>query len=98
MYIGTDRRTTWKHASSFPSDEGRRRPLFQAYSHLIKILLVGDSGVGKTSVLSRFIDPEADLENVSTTIGVDFKLKYVTSKRTNETVKLTVGYGWSGEV
>ena len=64
--------------------------LFQAYSHLIKILLVGDSGVGKTSVLSRFIDPEADLENVSTTIGVDFKLKYVTSKRTNETVKLTV--------
>ena len=63
---------------------------FQEYSHLIKILLVGDSGVGKSSLLSRFIDPDVDLEDISTTIGVDFKLKYVKLKHTNETVKLTV--------
>lgn len=50
---------------------------FREYSHLIKILLVGDSGVGKSSLLSRFIDPDVDLEDISTTIGVDFKLKYV---------------------
>ena len=60
------------------------------YSHLIKILLVGDSGVGKSSLLSRSIDPDVDLEDISTTIGVDFKLKYVKLKHTNETVKLTV--------
>ena len=72
---------------SFESAAGKK---FREYSHLIKILLVGDSGVGKSSLLSRFIDPETDLEDISTTIGVDFKLKYVKLKHTNETVKLTV--------
>ena len=64
--------------------------LFQAYSHLIKILLVGDSGVGKPPCSLDSSTRRRIRKNVSTTIGVDFKLKYVTSKRTNETVKLTV--------
>ena len=77
----------WFREMSVESAAGTK---FREYSHLIKILLVGDSGVGKSSLLSRFIDPETDLEDISTTIGVDFKLKYVKLKHTNETVRLTV--------
>ena len=77
----------WFREMSVESAAGTK---FREYSHLIKILLVGDSGVGKSSLLSRFIDPDTDLEDISTTIGVDFKLKYVKLKHTNETVKLTV--------
>jgi len=77
----------WFREMSVESAAGTK---FREYSHLIKILLVGDSGVGKSSLLSRFIDPDTDLEDISTTIGVDFKLKYVKLKQTNETVKLTV--------
>ena len=45
------------------------------YDHLVKLLLVGDSGVGKSSLLMRFVADK--FEEVSPTIGVDFKLKYV---------------------
>lgn len=38
---------------------------------LIKIILVGDSGVGKTNVLRKFIKPDLGLDSRAT-IGVDF--------------------------
>ncbi len=38
---------------------------------LLKILLVGNSGVGKTNLLSRFIR-NSFLEDTKNTIGVDF--------------------------
>lgn len=49
-----------------------------AYDMLYKIVLVGDSGVGKTNLLTRFTKNEFSLES-KTTIGVEFATKTVTT-------------------
>lgn len=59
----------------------------EPFDHLFKILLVGDSGVGKSSLLMRFTAGQFEESSVPT-IGVDFKLKFVTVK--NKRLKLTV--------
>jgi len=43
----------------------------------LKILIIGESGVGKSSLLLRFTDDQFDAE-ISATIGVDFKVKVIT--------------------
>lgn len=43
----------------------------QEYDYLFKIVLIGDSGVGKSNILSRFTRNEFCLESKST-IGVEF--------------------------
>ena len=43
----------------------------QDYDYLFKIVLIGDSGVGKSNILSRFTRNEFCLESKST-IGVEF--------------------------
>merc|ERR1712156_1407244 len=55
------------------------------YDYLFKFLLIGDSGIGKTSILSRFSDNEF-LTNFIPTIGVDFKIK--TIDLNGKTIKL----------
>eukprot|EP01039_Chlorochromonas_danica_P006059 gene6059-6673_t len=42
--------------------------------HVFKILLIGDAGVGKSSILLQFTDGYFN-ENLQSTIGVDFKVK-----------------------
>ncbi|XP_039981598.1 ras-related protein Rab-15 isoform X2 [Xiphias gladius] len=44
------------------------------YDVLFRLLLLGDSGVGKTCLLCRFTDNEFHPSHIST-IGVDFKMK-----------------------
>ncbi|XP_042692680.1 ras-related protein Rab-15 isoform X3 [Centrocercus urophasianus] len=46
------------------------------YDVLFRLLLLGDSGVGKTCLLCRFTDSEFHPAHIST-IGVDFKMKTI---------------------
>ena len=57
------------------------------FDHIFKILLIGDAGVGKSSILLRFTD-DAFEEHLASTIGVDFKVKTV--QLGGKTVKLTI--------
>ena len=54
---------------------------------LYKILLLGNSSVGKTSFLLRFCDDKYDPETL-TTIGVDYKKKFI--KRHDKRIKLHI--------
>eukprot|EP01057_Protomagalhaensia_wolfi_P001152 Protomagalhaensia_wolfi_Nauph_80__1151@NODE_167_length_3356_cov_74_031957_g125_i0_p2_GENE_NODE_167_length_3356_cov_74_031957_g125_i0NODE_167_length_3356_cov_74_031957_g125_i0_p2_ORF_typecomplete_len214_score16_62Ras/PF00071_22/5_9e65Roc/PF08477_13/1_3e29Arf/PF00025_21/5e19GTP_EFTU/PF00009_27/1_4e07SRPRB/PF09439_10/2_2e06MMR_HSR1/PF01926_23/1_7e06RsgA_GTPase/PF03193_16/0_019RsgA_GTPase/PF03193_16/0_21Gtr1_RagA/PF04670_12/6_8e06FeoB_N/PF02421_18/5e05AAA_22/PF13401_6/0_002AAA_22/PF13401_6/2_4e03Sep len=49
------------------------------YDYLYKIVLIGDSGVGKSNLLSRFTRDEFNLESKST-IGVEFATKSVNTE------------------
>eukprot|EP01018_Ginkgo_biloba_P033844 Gb_23645 [translate_table: standard] len=46
------------------------------YDHLIKLLLIGDSGVGKSCLLLRFSD-DSFTTSFITTIGIDFKIRTI---------------------
>ena len=45
-------------------------------NYSVKLLIVGDSGVGKTSLLMRYCEDEFHTDYLST-IGVDFKIKKI---------------------
>jgi Ras-related protein Rab-1A len=47
--------------------------MIKEYDQLIKLILVGSSGVGKSSILVQFADSKFN-EGYLTTIGVDFRL------------------------
>ncbi|XP_065841777.1 ras-related protein Rab-27B-like [Oscarella lobularis] len=57
-----------------------RRSTAGDYDYLIKLLVLGDSGVGKTSFLVRFVDDQFSNRYLST-VGIDFKEKRVTKNR-----------------
>ena len=41
----------------------------------LKILILGNSNVGKTALLKRYIDPDYDIERLQATTGIDFETK-----------------------
>ena len=55
------------------------------FDFLFKLLLIGDSGVGKSCIIYRFVENKFDSSFIST-IGIDFKI------RTMEIGKLNVYY------
>ena len=57
------------------------------YDYLFKILLVGDSGVGKSSLLFRYSD-QAFIQNHIPTIGVDFKIRTIVME--GKTIKVQI--------
>lgn len=57
------------------------------YDYLFKLLLIGDSGVGKSCLLLRFAD-DTYTESYISTIGVDFKIR--TIELEGKTVKLHI--------
>ncbi|KAL0222043.1 hypothetical protein RCL1_001897 [Eukaryota sp. TZLM3-RCL] len=59
-----------------------------------KLVLIGDSEVGKSSLLRRFCDSDFD-ERESVTIGIDFRAK--TTLVDGRLVKLTI-YDTAGQV
>uniref|UniRef100_A0A182JKW5 Ras-related protein Rab-11A n=2 Tax=Culicidae TaxID=7157 RepID=A0A182JKW5_ANOAO len=52
------------------------------YDYLFKVVLIGDSGVGKSNLLSRFTRNEFNLESKST-IGVEFATRSIEVKAIN---------------
>jgi Ras-related protein Rab-8A len=48
----------------------------KTYDQLYKLLLIGDSGVGKTSLLFRFAEDAFNATFIST-IGIDFKIRTI---------------------
>jgi Ras-related protein Rab-18 len=60
----------------------------QLYDHLCKLILVGDSGVGKTSMLLRFVEGEWQDGETRSTVGVDLKVKMMNFRGTK--LKLTI--------
>jgi len=57
------------------------------YDYLFKLLLIGDSGVGKSCLLLRFAD-DTYTDSYISTIGVDFKIR--TIELEGKTVKLQI--------
>jgi len=56
------------------------------YDYLFKLLLIGDSGVGKSCMLLRFAD-DTYTESYISTIGVDFKIRV---QHEGKTIKLQI--------
>merc|ERR1711976_504564 len=57
------------------------------YDYLFKVVLIGDSGVGKSNLLSRFTRNEFNLETKST-IGVEFATRSIQTE--NKTIKAQI--------
>ena len=56
---------------------------------VIKMLLIGNSGVGKSSILLRFVEDKflpSDMQ--ATTIGVDYKYKII--EKDGQKIKLAI--------
>lgn len=46
------------------------------YDYLVKLVIIGDSSVGKTNILLRYVNEEFKMSHIAT-IGVDFKIKTI---------------------
>lgn len=64
---------SWTRGCSNPSPSF---PSPRSYDYLFKVVLIGDSGVGKSNLLSRFTRNEFSLESKST-IGVEFATRSI---------------------
>lgn len=52
------------------------------YDMIFKVVLIGDSGVGKSNILSRYVRDEFSIDTKST-VGVEFGSKKLTMKGSN---------------
>jgi Ras-related protein Rab-1A len=61
-----------KSVKNTPSSANKHK----GFDYTFKIVLIGDSGVGKSCILLRFADDQFN-ENFYATIGVDFRFKNI---------------------
>ena len=66
----------------------------KSYDFLFKIMLLGDSSVGKTSILCRFTDDSFSPSFIST-IGLDFRIQTIELR--DKKIKLQI-WDTSGQV
>jgi GTPase SAR1 family protein len=59
------------------------------YDFLMKVLFIGDSGVGKSCLLLRFADDAFTCTSIGT-LGIDFKIK--TIELDGKRIKLQIWY------
>ena len=91
---------TFTYQSAFDDDDDNKQkkntkenknknaaPIKRDFDYLVKLLIIGDYGVGKSSLLIRYCD-DTFTNSFITTIGVDFKLK--TMQIEDKTVKLQI--------
>ena len=63
-------------SNSYSSISKEKNYSSKHYDDLFKLVIIGDSGVGKSCILLRFAD-DTFTENYYSTIGVDFRFKCV---------------------
>jgi small GTP-binding protein len=68
-------------------EETKMARVDEEYDYLFKVVLIGDSGVGKSNLLSRFTRNEFNLESKST-IGVEFATKSIQAE--GKTIKAQI--------
>ena len=59
------------------------------YEFLVKIIIIGDSGVGKTNFMFRFADNTFNSLHVST-VGLDYKSKIIILPSSKKKVKIQI--------
>ena len=78
---------TLQMASATDSRYGQKESSDQNFDYMFKILIIGNSSVGKTSFLFRYADDSFTPAFVST-VGIDFKVK--TIYRNDKRIKLQI--------
>lgn len=75
------------------SEKGNKDVLDQSFDYMFKLLIIGNSSVGKTSFLFRYADDSFTSAFVST-VGIDFKVKTVfrQDKRVKLQIWVSLGY------
>ena len=61
-----------------------------------KIIIIGDSSVGKTSFLLRFCDGRFEAESIAT-IGIDHKVKFISRQEKKNSIT-NMGYSRSRKI
>ena len=77
-----------KESSNMSTEVTKKDPL--PFDFLIKLMVLGNSGVGKTSFIYQYVDGKK-CDKYITTVGVDFREKTVEIPEQNRKVSLQVG-------
>lgn len=85
--VAQEKTTPKKLARMTHKPTPNHRKMLSEYDYLFKLLLIGDSGVGKSCLLLRFTD-NTYTDSYISTIGVDFKIRTV--EMDGKTVKLQI--------
>ncbi|KAM7467866.1 hypothetical protein LguiB_015428 [Lonicera macranthoides] len=93
MMVDSSSSSSTSSTSSWGSKDGEVIKSPSSCDYSFKILLIGDSGVGKSSLLLSFLFSNSLHQHLSPTIGVDFKIKLLTigGKRLKLTIWDTAG-------